>query len=100
MRFDRNSTAIIFDCDRIVFMQSHMNGIAIPCHGFVDAVVDHFINQLMQTIEPVSPIYMPGRSRTACSPSRTVIELAVYSLANLGSSLCIVDMSFAPILAT
>src|SRR2546425_9260594 len=28
---------------------------------------------------PVSPIYIPGRSRTACSPSSTVMELAVYS---------------------
>ena len=50
MFFNRDTPAIIFDGDRIIFMQDDIDRSAISRHCFVDTVVDDFVNELMQAI--------------------------------------------------
>ena len=51
MFFNRNSTAIIFNTDGIIFMHHDINDCTITSHRFIDTVIDNFINQLMQSID-------------------------------------------------
>ena len=48
MNTDRNSTAIIQHTDAVVRVNGHFNLIAKTGHGFIDAVIDDFIYQMMQ----------------------------------------------------
>ena len=49
-------------------------------HGFVDRVVDDFVDQVVQAAHAVSPMYMPGRSRTCSRSLRCFSSSAVYAL--------------------
>ena len=40
-------------------------------HRLVDGVVDDLVDEVMQASELVVPMYIPGRSRTCSTPSRT-----------------------------
>ena len=46
----RNTTTIIFNRNRIIFMNCYINRIAITSKCFVDRVIYHLINQMMQTL--------------------------------------------------
>ena len=50
-----------------------MNFGAVSRERFVDRIVDDFVDEVVQSVGPVEPIYMAGRLRTASSPSKTLI---------------------------
>lgn len=63
-----DTPAIVLNGDGIVFVNGNFNILAIAGEGFIDRVVDHLINQVVEAFTPISPIYMAGRFRTASSP--------------------------------
>jgi len=46
---------------------------AIARQRFVDGIIDDFVDEVMQAISPVEPMYIAGRKRTASRPSSTLI---------------------------
>jgi hypothetical protein len=52
-----------------------VRGVAV--HRLVHRVVENLPDQVVQTVVPTPPMYMPGRLRTGSSPSRTVMSFAV-----------------------
>ncbi len=47
---DRNASAVVDDCYRIIFVDRHVNVVGIACEGFVNGVVHHLIDQMVQTL--------------------------------------------------
>lgn len=75
----RDASAVILDCDRVVFVDRNVDVGTVSCQRLVDRVIHHLVNQVVQTFSPMSPIYMAGRFRTASRPSRTWMLEAEYS---------------------
>ena len=46
---------------------------------FVDSVVEQLGDEVMIARSSVPPMYMAGRRRTGCRPSRTSMSFAVYA---------------------
>src|SRR5690348_11765606 len=46
---DRNSASIVRDCDRAIGVNDDGNFIGIACHHFVDAIIDHLLDEVVQT---------------------------------------------------
>jgi hypothetical protein len=74
----RDAAAIVLDRDRSVGVQLDDDPVAMPGQRFVDRIVAETSNTMWWRPEPssVSPIYMPGRLRTASRPFSTLIESA------------------------
>ena len=77
MHAGRNTAAIVDHDHAAVDMQRDLDRLAEAGHVFVDAIVDDFIDQMVKAFEPVLPMYIAGRLRTASSPSRTLIWSAL-----------------------
>jgi hypothetical protein len=45
---DGDTAAVVFDTDAAVTVNDHTDQITIAGHGFVDAVVNHFVDQMVQ----------------------------------------------------
>ena len=45
---DRNTTAIIDDCDGIVLVDRNFNGITKACERFIYRIVNNFVDKVMQ----------------------------------------------------
>ena len=45
----RDTTSVVFYCDRVVFVDSYLYVCTVTCHGLVDRVVYSLIYQVMQT---------------------------------------------------
>ena len=73
MDIGRNAAAVIHDRDGTVQVDGDINFVAVAGQGFVDGVIDDLVDQVMQPLAGVEPMYMAGRFRTAESPSRTLI---------------------------
>ena len=46
---DRNPATIILDAHRVVRVDNHIDFVAMPCEGFVDGIVHHLENHMVQT---------------------------------------------------
>ena len=46
---DRNPAAVVDDGDTVVMVDNDLNKVTVPRHGLIDAVVDHFVNEMMKT---------------------------------------------------
>ena len=73
---DRDAAAVVDDRDGIVGMDPDRDLGAVTREGLVDGVVHDLVDQMMQTHDPVEPMYIPGRLRTASRPSSTVMSWA------------------------
>jgi hypothetical protein len=51
----RNTPAVILHPDHIVALKDHQNIITVALHGLVDGVIDHFINQMVKTVDAGGP---------------------------------------------
>ena len=49
--------------------------VAVAGQRLVNGVVDDFVDQVVQPVSVVEPIYIAGRSRTASRPSSTLMLL-------------------------
>ena len=73
----RYAAAVVDDADRIVGMNRERDLVAVTGKRLVDRVVDDLEHQWCKPVPSlVSPIYIPGRLRTASSPLRTLMLLA------------------------
>jgi hypothetical protein len=66
-----NPATVIDDSDTVVDMDRDLDRLTKAGHVLVHAIVDDFVDEMMQTIDPVLPMYIAGRFRTASSPSST-----------------------------
>lgn len=66
-----DTTAIIDDSNAVIFLDRHFDVRTISGQGFVDTVIDDFVDQMMKPRVDVLPMYIPGRLRTASKPSNT-----------------------------
>jgi hypothetical protein len=71
---DGDAPPVVDDPDAAVGQDRDVDLVAAPRHGLVDGVVDDLPDQVVQPPQPVEPMYMPGRLRTASRPSRTVMS--------------------------
>ena len=57
IKFDggRNAAAVVHDAERIVHVNRHKDVLRVPCHGFVNGVVDDFVDELMKS-RPVAHV--------------------------------------------
>ena len=46
---DRNSAAVVDDGDTVVMVDNNLNQVTVTRHGFIDTIVDHFVNEMMKT---------------------------------------------------
>ena len=74
---DGDARAPVLDGDRVVGMERDLDPVVAARERLVDGVVDDLVDEVVEASEPVEPMYMPGRSRTGSSPSRTVMSFAV-----------------------
>ena len=75
---DRNAAAVVDDRAAVVGVENHVDVRAVPGQRLVDGVVDDLEHEVVEAVAAVSPMYIAGRLRTASSPSRTLMSLAVY----------------------
>ena len=47
----RNAASVVFDSDAAVAVNGHLNMRPVPGHGFVDAVVHHLIDQVVESLQ-------------------------------------------------
>ena len=45
----RDASAVVLDCNGVIFIDRHIDIGAVACERFVDGVVDHLIDQMMET---------------------------------------------------
>ena len=67
---------VVADAHAAVSQDGDLDVVAVAGQGLVDGVVDDLVDEVVQARSPVEPMYMPGRLRTASSPSRTVMSEA------------------------
>jgi hypothetical protein len=74
VQFGRDAAAVVGHADRAVGVSVTRDRVAMAGQRLVDGVVDDLVDHVVQA-EPssVSPIYMPGRLRTASSPFSTLM---------------------------
>ena len=66
---DGNAAAVVDNSDAIVDMDGDVDLVAMAGQGFIDGVVDDFINQMVQTrARWYRRCTSPGRLRTASRP--------------------------------
>jgi hypothetical protein len=70
---DRNAAPVVANRNHAVRQQFDDDVIGVAGHRFVGRVVENFAHKHEQAGAPVSPIYIPGRWRTASSPSSQVM---------------------------
>ncbi len=58
---DRNAATVVLHRHRTVFVEGDENALAVPSHGLVDAVVDHFVYQMVKASD-VGRADVHGRS--------------------------------------
>ena len=46
---DRDSTSVVPHLDGVVMKDRNIYAVAEACHGFIDGVVNHFVNQMMES---------------------------------------------------
>jgi hypothetical protein len=72
----RDAATVIGYRDRIIGVDGDDDLVAMTGQRLVDRVVDNLEDQVMKPVpSEVSPIYIPGRLRTASSPSSIWMEL-------------------------
>ena len=49
MHFDGDTATIVTDFNPAIFLNSDVYFVAVPCHGFIDCVVDNFPDEVMET---------------------------------------------------
>ena len=49
MFVDRNTTTVILNRNGVVFVDGHLDVLAIACHCLVDGVVDGLVNQVVES---------------------------------------------------
>ena len=77
---DRHAAPVVGDGDAVVGVNGHLDLGAESGQSLVDRVVDDLLDQVHQPGLPVLPMYMPGRSRTGSSPSRTLDLIRLIGL--------------------
>ena len=50
MEVDGDASAVVLDGDGVVGVDGYFDVVAIACHGFVDGVVHHFVDQVVQAV--------------------------------------------------
>ena len=79
MAFDGDAAAVVDDLDRSVAVEHDLDAVAVTGRGLVDRVVDQLPHEVgADHRDPVPPMYMPGRLRTASRPSSVWIASASY----------------------
>jgi hypothetical protein len=63
--------------DAAILVEHHGDVRGVAVHRFVDGVVEDLPDEMVESVAPTPPIYMPGRRRTGSRPSRTVDVFAV-----------------------
>ena len=72
----RDTATIVRYRDRFIRVYRDHHAIAVTGQRLIDRVVDHLKNHVVQTApSSVSPMYIPGRFRTASRPFKTLILL-------------------------
>ncbi len=66
-----NTAAVVLAGDGIVGMDGHLDGIAVPGQGPVHSVVDHLVNQVVQTAGAGGADTCPG----VCEQLQVLLEL-------------------------
>ena len=82
----RDAATVIGDGAGTVGVDDDLDLVAVTGKRFVDGVVYYLVdNHVIAGHDPssVSPIYIPGRLRTASRPFRTLIESAPYSVSSV-----------------
>lgn len=67
----RDASAVIRNTDHVFRENVHGDLGAESCQRLINGVIYDLIDQMMQSLRPVEPMYIPGRFRTASSPSST-----------------------------
>ena len=80
LNVDRDAASVVLDCDGVALVDRHLDVMAIARQRLVDRVVDDLIDEVVQSGRARRADVMPGRLRTASSPSSTWIWLASYSV--------------------
>jgi hypothetical protein len=74
MDVHRHAAAVVLDLQRTVLEQRHVDALAVPGRGLVDAVVDHLLGEVVGA-RGVGVHARPRR--TGSRPLRTSIEAAL-----------------------
>ena len=68
MEVGRDASAVILDCDRVVFVDRNVDVGTVSCQRLVDRVIHHLVNQVVQTFfSDVADIHgrtLPDRFQT------------------------------------
>ena len=46
---DRNTASVVCNCNGIVAIDRHLDMVTVACEGFVDGIIDDFVNQMVKT---------------------------------------------------
>jgi hypothetical protein len=55
MNINRNPTSIVLNADHIVFFQNNKDLGTVTLEGFVDRIIDDFIDEMMETVYSSRP---------------------------------------------
>ncbi len=84
MHVHRDAAAVVADGNRAIHMDRDLDLVAIAGEMFVDRVVQHLEDAVMQPRSSGSPMYMPGRLRTASKPFQLVDLRRIVFLRRVG----------------
>ncbi len=61
MNIHGNAASVVTHGDAVVHMQDHFHMGTVPGHGFVNGIVHHFIDKMMQSVR-IGTAYIHGRA--------------------------------------